>query len=101
MSQYPRPPLAVSQLLRSLGQSAQKACNSGEHTLGPLRPAMSRSDTERGLAAVAGAFGNAGEQQRTAGDPKNGGSRWARQMRIAHFHKHEPGNWLASASPNG
>jgi hypothetical protein len=33
--------------------------------------------------------------------PKNGGSRWARQMRIAHFHKHEPGNWLASASPNG
>ena len=34
-------------------------------------------------------------------NPKNGGSRWARQMRIAHFHKHEPGNWLASASPNG
>ena len=40
MSQYPRPPLAVSQLLRSLGQPAQKACNAGEHLLGPSRPAM-------------------------------------------------------------
>ena len=29
----PRPPLAVSQLLRSLGQPAQKACNAGEHLL--------------------------------------------------------------------
>jgi hypothetical protein len=48
------PPLAVSQLLRSFDQPAQGARNAGEHVLSPQRPAMRRSDTECGLAAMTG-----------------------------------------------
>jgi hypothetical protein len=55
-----------------------------------------QSSTSTAVGAIQSVSGKVAEIH-----PKNGGSRWARQMRIAHFHKHEPGNWLASASPNG
>ena len=62
MGQDARPFLIRRQLLRSIDQPTKERGDAGEHALGPRGAPVRAGDTQRGLAAVAGALGDAREQ---------------------------------------